>query len=629
MKIIVDGSEAFIKSGSTFEFVSENRLFLGRDSYTLSITFPLNDCPANTAIFGYLHRIDVDIDTVKFDCTIIDGLMVLVGSLIVASLSEDAVQCQFVEGRCGNSVDNKLADIKLSDLNLGYVDTILSSDISPLDAWNPDRGAVALPWINNDYPDVPNNWVVLENGRYSWDSGVSELSWQPYLLELVKRILKAVDYTCNLTAWEQSPLRYLLVCNTLPSVWDKRDFAYALPDWSVSEFFENLELWLGAEFNFDHKTKNVEFAFIRSLLETLPVVKLTEIVDSFSGTVTHEQDSSNCEYLGVKRITYADNHNPLWNYLSCDWYFKKFPNYKIIEYETIHDLIEKNKRKDSYDDEGNLKVLYGETVFVGYDGPTRPGMQSGYDTTVGRVLYAKDIDTYFVFRAIGTIKSKIFIGKDVFGKKQYRDIYWYEYMLQPINIFGTGSPESDEVETEELYFVPAWIQSTYISSSDDRGPMLFMAPGELSDSSSSSDDGSIRQPGAAHYIDLGDNGDEYKSNYDVVYLGYWDGINRSGGITPCPQIDRFNLYDDWSFTKGADFDLRLLGTTTANVQQCIPSINPNTKYIFSWLGAEIPNPRSIFHIRGKLFVCEKITATFTENGMSQLLKGEFYPLIDD
>lgn len=36
----------------------------------------------------------------------------------------------------------------------------------------------------------------------------------------------------------------------------------------------------------------------------------------------------------------------------------------------------------------------------------------------------------------------------------------------------------------------------------------------------------------------------------------------------------------------------------------------------------------LFFVRGKRYVCEKITATFTENGMSQLLKGEFWPLLD-
>ena len=52
MKIFVDGKEAVLKKGTSFEFIAENRLFSGADEYTLSITFPIVDCPQNRAIFG-------------------------------------------------------------------------------------------------------------------------------------------------------------------------------------------------------------------------------------------------------------------------------------------------------------------------------------------------------------------------------------------------------------------------------------------------------------------------------------------------------------------------------------------------------------------------------------------------
>ena len=35
----------------------------------------------------------------------------------------------------------------------------------------------------------------------------------------------------------------------------------------------------------------------------------------------------------------------------------------------------------------------------------------------------------------------------------------------------------------------------------------------------------------------------------------------------------------------------------------------------------------LFYINGKQFICEKITATFNEHGMSQLLKGDFYEVV--
>ena len=54
------------------------------------------------------------------------------------------------------------------------------------------------------------------------------------------------------------------------------------------------------------------------------------------------------------------------------------------------------------------------------------------------------------------------------------------------------------------------------------------------------------------------------------------------------------------------------------------SIDGKKKYNFSFLSKTIPDPRALFYIRGGKYVCQKITATFNENGMSELLKGVFY-----
>ena len=58
------------------------------------------------------------------------------------------------------------------------------------------------------------------------------------------------------------------------------------------------------------------------------------------------------------------------------------------------------------------------------------------------------------------------------------------------------------------------------------------------------------------------------------------------------------------------------------------NIDTSTKVTFKFLADAIPNPRALFFIQGRQYVCEKITATFTDDGMSQLLKGEFYPVKD-
>ncbi|MCM1164321.1 MAG: hypothetical protein NC339_08750, partial [Muribaculaceae bacterium] len=57
-------------------------------------------------------------------------------------------------------------------------------------------------------------------------------------------------------------------------------------------------------------------------------------------------------------------------------------------------------------------------------------------------------------------------------------------------------------------------------------------------------------------------------------------------------------------------------------------IEPKQKTTFKFLADTIPDVRSLYIIRGKRYICEKLTATFTENGMSQLIKGIFYPVIE-
>lgn len=111
----------------------------------------------------------------------------------------------------------------------------------------------------------------------------------------------------------------------------------------------------------------------------------------------------------------------------------------------------------------------------------------------------------------------------------------------------------------------------------------------------------------------------------MIYLAFWNGVIPEPGKTPYPYIDRFCITQDWQYISTDMPGLRLTDLRR-DVQQQMPDINPQQKFKFSWLADSIPNPRAIFYIKGKRYLCEKITATFTKNGLSQLLKGEFYPL---
>lgn len=624
MDIIINGRSAVLKKDFSFDYICENRLFMGRDGYTLNIAFPLKDCPQNIAIFGHINRMDVAKDIVSLECAIIDGETSLFGALSVLKISEVEAECQFAEGRCAQTLEDPFEDVYISDLDLGTPTVTNPANISPEMAWKSiDDGAseVALPWVNENSPTAPNNWVTFSGGLYSWDAENKFLSWQPYLIVIARRICEAVGYEYDFSEWEDCPLRHLIICNTLPGGWEMKEYANMMPDWSVSEFFEKLELFLMCEFDFDHKGKTVGMRFISSVLAEVAPVKIDDVVDSYSVDVSQD-GSSSCSYMGARRIAFKECSHAMWPFYSCDWYVSE--RKAVKHYDTLADLLAANRRRDSYN--GVHRVEWGQSMGEGY----LHGL-----TTVSCLMYAADVDAYFVFRSYGTELVNTAGGKDNYAQL---------YELQPVNVFGSGSVESEDAQSDEIEFVPVCVMDTNVSDDDDMGRMMFLNPGSSSGASSSSGTGArpgnggygngsfvsgsesdeIRQPGPVMAIENGRQS-EQADFYSEVYVAFWTGTIPEPGKSPYPIIDGYSMVSrSWTDIRMPGLSMRLSGALAG-----LAKINPSQKFKFSWISSDLPDPRAIFNIRGQRYVCEKITATFSTDGMSQLLKGEFYPLLED
>ena len=146
MGIIINNKQAVLKSGTSFDFIAENRLFTGSDSYTLSITFPLRGCAENVAIFGHIHRADVEKSKIVFDCEIRDKAFYRSGSITITEINEVEVKTQFLEGRSEQNFDDTFDEIYVNELDLGY----------PLSA---NRVAVAGHCMDDMRPYPDNFWV--------------------------------------------------------------------------------------------------------------------------------------------------------------------------------------------------------------------------------------------------------------------------------------------------------------------------------------------------------------------------------------------------------------------------------------------------------------------------------------
>ena len=344
MEIRINGLLAMLKKGTSFEYVAENRLFSGSDGYTLSITFPLRHCAQNLAIFGNINRQDVIAGKVIFDCEIRDRNFYKFGSITITEINDAEVKTQFLEGRSEQNFDMTFDKVYINELSLGSPKVTNPASLSPSQAWDPvtqQFESVALPWWNDSSEGLPHNFADYVDGRYQWAEKTRDLTWQPYLLYITKKICDDRGYTYDFSKWEEKEeYKYLLICNTLPGAWDVPEYARALPHWTVAEYFEKLELFLGGEFTIDHRGKHISFAFTQQILQDAGSVRLDRVIDEH--TVEVKVEDEQCDYIEAKNIVYKDCDHQMWKYYSCDWFIKSWGRSAVV-YDTLDQLLAANK----------------------------------------------------------------------------------------------------------------------------------------------------------------------------------------------------------------------------------------------------------------------------------------------
>ena len=614
MTILIDDKEAILKKGSSFDYISENRLFTGSDSYTLTMTFPLADCPQNRAIFGNIDRKDVVKEKVVYDCVITHGSLYRSGVVTITEINEKEVKTQFLEGRSAQNFESTFDNTYINEFNWGQYYDGLAKNVPPANMWtiynDSSPNSVALPWVNSYSGNIQNEARYDSgHGNYTWvyrrgnGENKMKLSQQPYLIYAVEEILLEQGYTADLREWRQSYHRYILICNTLPAAWDIPSFARAMPHWSITELLHQIELLLNAEFDIDHKRKKVTFHYTASVLHELYDEVIDTVIDEYKVDISSE---ANDKFLPAKKRQFADCDHNAWKYYSSPWVLNTLWD-KIRTYDTMNSFL--NTCRD-------LK-----TVIMEYNDSQE---QQENMVLIHQIHYVRSVDTYFAFRNTKMVTREGVMVSD--GDVVPSGTYWVysrSYAPVPINIFGDRSIQGGEDEkVQEIKMVPAWLDET----DAEHGFMLFLQMNNYDetaeDNLGANDSSRLVNPLPLAIIAQGEQ-QGVKEYYDKIYLAYWNGQIPQNEV-PMPWVDTIMIDANWHY-KQYPSSLRFDGRDAINYPTY--NVDLKKKYTFSFLSDKVPNPRAIFHIDGFRYICEKITATFTENGMSRKMKGVFYKLI--
>lgn len=614
MQILVDNKLAILKKDTSFEYIAENFMFTGSDGYSLTITFPLRGCPQNVDIFGHINRKDVAAKKVLFDCEIRHRSLALFGSLAVTDFNEAEVKAQFLEGRSAQNFQSTFDTIYINQLSLGAHTPASPAAITPAAAWDPEGNnmeAVALTWINAQSGTSHNVAdCIAGTGTYVWNAATTRLSWLPYLNFIILRIATALGYSCDISQLTENPqYKYLLICNVIPT--EGADFNTCLPHWTVEEFFEKLGYFLRGHFSVNHKERHISFTFYRDALSNAGSFLLDKVTDSYSTSVASVSQES-IKHVDAVNLMYKEQSFRMWMYYVCDGFLSRCP---VKAYDTLDELLPQLAR-----------YMYVAEF------PVR-------DSLANSIFYVRDLDLHFILRPVSRFINPNWSGiggPNIPGNSgtvnpdvpQFGPAYkwFYRVVLTPINDFGPRTVgDSEAVDEIELEFIPANI----MYADDVLGDCLYVTINNLSEGAAADvvDQADVWRTYTPDQLLEQFDTAEHAAYFDSISIGYWDGKRRYLPYAPNPIVNNVVISDNFSAYEVLPFSLRLNARSGMESRQPL-DIDPTQKCSFSFISDSIPDPTAIFIIAGKRYVCEKLTATFRTEGMSQLIKGVFYPLND-
>lgn len=589
MIILIDKKKAVLKKGTSFDFIAENHFFTGADSYTLSITFPIKGCPENIAIFGHIYRKDFDFETELLECEIHDRNFHKYGSVSIVSVSESEVKTQFLEGRSATNYYSNMDEIYINEISMpslrdnahweaSYYMRSYGEQKRGGSGHSPEYlGYVCPPWVNNTSGNIQNkmgtygSFYIYLGGDPSYDPPIIGF---PFLVEVIRQVLTKTGHPCDLSAIENSAWSNLIVCQAFPLNWHMPYMNQILPHWTVSEFLEQVELFLNGTFELEPKTQKMTFVFNNGAIADMEVVTIDKVIDSHTVDIAKEEDVKD-SYVEQKNLAYQDCDHQMWKFYSCPWATSRIP---------LH----------SYTNIASMKSQLNSLLDCA--GP--------YNAWQYRYIhYCREEDTCFVLKCVGTATINGVI---------------HHYMrIQPINMFGPRVMNGDDnAEVAELGIVPACIDHT----DDAHGDMLFVECGTLGDDEEDAEDRDENQTQPVNTLIAGEK--EKKNEYfDKIYVAFWDGTYlKYHPKMPHPYVDKHEIKPDNTYTYN-QYSMRLTTTERPSIRRTNYWVNQRRKYTFSFLSDTVPEVRSIFLIHGKRYLAEKITATFSaETGMSQLMK---------
>lgn len=589
MKIIVDGKQAVLKKGSSFEYHSENPLFTEAEDYSFDIEFPMEDCPQNIAIFGALHVKGVDISTVSFPCEIITESFDKSGILTIISVSNAEVKGQFLEGMSQQNFDSSLSQTYLTDLDFSAYDGTDGTTSSYNEVMGPN-------WENvNIYNSKKDNILKYDESAPGAADIYHRYIHLKRLIEIIGLVSNwEIDCTClnEIPFWEQ-----IVVVNARISSGEDmfRALKYSMPHWTIKEFISNLCKFFGCIYFVDDINRKITIKPASEVCGINEDGESIEVLDEFEVDVIDE-DTSN--WFGNRKYKLPDESNPD-RVNSCQGYFELCQHFGVYRQNLSLSDFENNANKGA-----NGGIGTGQFGNDEYSILHITDYNNNAVVVSSEEYHSDNLGRDYVFQIAEVLNQ---YGCDTDGE---------ELGISPCNlVYKKASSPLSQIPFQRL---PS------IEIPDDPWRMVYLDAPEYK-ASEVIKDGEIKEEDSY-----------YKHLWLVLYQGNlsteaFDGQRLYTRKYEAPRM--YNTVDGkekwYTYFIETNQYRNTLTPKAIQIQEYrkVPVVDESKVYRYKILSSTLPDVKKIFKIKGRKFVCAKLTAHFKEDGLSEYIEGEFYEVI--
>jgi len=634
-ELFIDKQRVVLPENFKIAITEENPFFTKNGQYTYDVKLSL-DSTINAKIYKHYNRLNNTADLIKKRSAvlIIDNIVWLNGTEVILEINAAEVSIQLVS--CNSELNYLIGgDLKVRTLNLGSAVITAASIITNLDKPYPDNDWLLIPFANNDnefigneYYSINSNWYKVNNNttlvvgplayaydgvhtfKNSSDKTVKYTNYrpQPYLCFILKQILTSLGYTIGTNMIDSHDVfKFYYIVHG----YDTLKFAEMLPDWTVKDFFQEIEKTFDCTVII-REDKTVDILFNHHYL-TVATQKKLNVFDVFTCEINSENKLSHQNV----NIGYSLDGDEYYKYNKIEDSIKKAATVEQLNdlapeldlLSKVQDTSDINRFNKLFEANPDSEYGFNDSKYIAINDGTLD-LPKNVDSFCNLMNNPEnnesiDIELNIIPASMKSVEKTI----TVFDTQNYSMSYKL-YWQYPIAEYADPFFFEDE-SSENIFTIQGLITGADSITEKKMTSKLRLA---IYNGRKTSTPHSFAQTGGGSLGTVTIESFNYGQSDIIFPFGFVESL-----------ADYFKDASTLSYFFQDKNPFRL-SWMNENIYSLTKEINTEKTYKFNFCDSSRWDIKSIFLINYREYLCAKLERSFTSDGMYPVITGYFYPL---